>query len=323
MARALRLGRRSRWFKSSHPDQIFSIMTLLPTICALGEILVDYFPDGKRLGGAPFNFITHMQRLSFPTMFVTRIGRDHDADEILQFLKKIEMDLTWIQQDDEHPTGSVTVHFRDDGSHSFTAAENTAQDYLVASEIPEQQTPKALFFGTFGQRHSVAAAAHDQMLSRMKGRTKLFCDLNIRPPFFTKEIVEQSLRFCDVLKISEEDISFLYRIFFHLPQNPYDVVRMLMDKYDIEHVYLTRGSEGSLLFEGNKKIAIDAAKANVVNTVGAGDAYSAIVVAGMVLNWESQMILERASIFSAAICEEAAAIPAKDEFYNRFKVWFS
>ena len=230
-----------------------------------------------------------------------------------------------VQRDDRHPTGRVTVEMKGD-SHRFHIEPEKAYDYIAyPQDLLESPTfkPSLIYFGTLAQRSPVTQETINRILDSKNKTTHSFLDLNLRAPFFDAIIVEKSLKACDVLKINHEELEQLKSLIPFLVKEPTAVVERIMKHYNIPVVCVTCGAEGSELYyrgEYFKKELTE--KTDVVDTVGSGDGFAAILAAGLLYQWSGPMILERASEFAARICEQKGAIPAEDSFYESSRKWF-
>lgn len=297
----------------------------LPFILSIGEILFDSFPDGDRLGGAPFNFICHLHNMGFPTAFLSRIGDDEPGKKILNFLDKRKINRDLLQIDPQKPTGRVQVDMKSDGSHAFNILTEQAYDYIsYPEEIIESPgfNPSLIYFGTLGQRGAKTGQTISQVLKKKRPNCLNFLDINLRAPFFSKEVIERSLNFCNILKINNEELSSLKGFFPVLPQGEEECLRKVANHFGIDSVCLTKGDKGSRLLYQNQIFTSKPVTVNkLVDTVGAGDGYAAILAMGILQNWTGEAIINRASEFAARLCESAGAVPGKDDFYSAFKDW--
>jgi fructokinase len=297
-----------------------------------GEILLDVFPDYRRIGGAPFNFAYHLHQLGLPVRFVSRVGRDADGEYIRVRLKKLQFDDRFIQIDERHPTGRVNVVMEDDGSHQFEILPDTAYDHIVLADIfpglPKADAPKndqsrsnnrvdMIYFGTLVQRTPESFSRMREFLANRPPWTRTFCDINLRPVSYPDGVVTSSLEQADILKLNDHELDYL-RDFLQQPRRETDAFAFwLMDSYEIEAIALTLGKEGSRIYtdRGVHKTA-GAKPRRVVDTVGAGDAYAAVLAFGWLNRWPVEKILSTASQFAADICGISGAVPEERKFYH-------
>lgn len=296
------------------------------SIFAIGEVLFDAFPEYERLGGAPFNFIIHLHRLGYSTDFLTCVGRDAAGKQILDFLADQEMALQFIQKDDQRPTGRVTVEMLANGGHRFQILPDRAYDSIqYPKNLVESPSfnPALIYFGSLSQRSPITRETLYRILDLKKNKSLVFLDLNLRAPYFDLEIIEQSLRACDILKFNDEELRELQSMMPSLPRNSETCIKQLMQEYALQTVCLTRGGRGSQLFyQGNffEKSLSD--NIEITDTIGAGDGFAAILSAGILEAWSGEQMLSRASEFAGAICGMVGAVPDEDSFYDKYKKWF-
>lgn len=294
-------------------------------VLVIGEILFDVFPDYRRLGGAPFNFAYHLKNFGFNVRFISRIGMDDAAKEILHRLELAGFNLDDMQIDDAHPTGSVKVKLDKSGAPQFDIISEVAYDYIEFK--PEYHAnlineARIIYFGSLVQRSEAGCENLQAFISRNASKKIKFYDINLRPGCYNNDLIEKSLSKTDILKLNTGELEKL-RQMRSLKMENKKFVHYLMETYSIHTVSLTKGESGSELFTNDGSFSSGAADAiKVVDSVGAGDAYAAMLAAGMLKNWPPQEILERASLFASRICEIKGASPESSSFYEPFKPLF-
>jgi fructokinase len=294
-------------------------------ILVIGEILFDLFPNYKRLGGAPFNFAYHLKNFGFNVRFVSRIGIDEPGREILYELELARFNLDDIQVDEDRPTGSVNVQMDESGAHQFDIISEVAYDYIEF--IPGYHSSlinaaQMVYFGTLAQRSKAGCENLQAFISHNEPETLNFYDINLRPGCYSNVIVEKSLSKTDILKLNSEELEKL-RQMLSLKMNKDELVDHIMEKYSINSVSLTKGELGSELFTEHGCFTAEPAESiTVVDSVGAGDAYAAMLAAGLLKKWRPEEILERALLFASRVCEIKGAIPDSASFYEPFKAFF-
>jgi fructokinase len=281
-------------------------------IIVFGEILLDIFPDYTRIGGAPFNFAFHLYRLGLPVRFVSRVGRDENGEKIRAFVKMQGFPAADLQIDDGRPTGTVQVTLDAGGSPKFDIRTDVAYDAIDLSSLAgtlAAQPPKLFYFGTLAQR---TLAAHKRLLGvlgTLSAQTCCFYDINLRQGAKDPDIVAASLERSRILKLSEEELQWLQH-HFGGPGETEDSLAWLHDRYDLELIALTFGAEGSLLSTAAGVTRSGPAPVEaVVDAVGAGDAYAALLAHGYLQKWPLDRILQRATAFAAEICQLPGAVP--------------
>lgn len=291
-------------------------------ILVVGELLVDIFPDYKRIGGAPFNFAYHLKNFGLPVRFISRIGEDDLGAEIKSMLDRNGFERDGIQVDPAHPTGRVEVSFDGRGQPRFNIMKDAAFDHIdFAACAPCEEPFSMVYFGTLIQRTPEGCARLKAFLDQLDSGVTCFYDINLRPGLYQPEVIHYSLNRADIVKINEEELEYIRREILQTDGNREDVVFSLMERYNIRLVSLTRGSEGSELFlTGRYHYSISASDVDpIVDTVGAGDGYSAVLALGYIRGWDPQRILSTATMFSASICRIEGAVPSDISFYQHMR----
>lgn len=297
----------------------------VPVILVIGEILFDVFPEYKRLGGAPFNFAYHLKNFGFNVRFISRIGMDDAGKEILHRLELARFNLDDIQIDAEHQTGSVNVRLDKIGAPQFDIVPDVAYDYIELIPRVHQDLlneARMIYFGSLVQRSKSGHENLQAFISSASPDTLKFYDINLRPGCYSDDVIEKSLRKTDILKLNTDELEKLAKL-LSFKKDRDAVVDQLMKTYSLRRISLTKGALGSELFMNHGSFKADPAPAiRVADSVGAGDAYAAMLAAGLLKNWRPQQILERASLFASRICEIKGAIPESSSFYEPFKPLF-
>jgi fructokinase len=291
-------------------------------ILAIGEILFDVFENEKRLGGAPFNFAYHLKNLGFPVRFISRIGNDALGKEILNILEQHHFNIDDIQIDDRHDTGTVTVQLSSSGSPTFRINPDVAYDhirYLPNKHSSLMDKANVIYFGTLVQRSKQGFENIRKFMENRGPDTLCFYDINLRRDCYSGKVILASLEHADILKLNTQELDECKKIFRFTKDND-AFISFLMDRYALKIVAITGGDKGSQLFTGDgcfqsKTIPVS----SMVDSVGAGDAYSAMLVLGTIKGWEPDRMLTMASIFSSRICEIRGAVPEAREFYEPIK----
>jgi fructokinase len=288
-------------------------------IVVIGEILIDRFPTYQRIGGAPFNFAFHMQQLGFPIRFFSRVGEDGHGRRIIAMLKKKGFDTTDVQIDSQRPTGMVDVELDEHGVPSFDIRENAAYDNLDIDVAMDVADTEMIYFGTLLQRTDNGRRRVQRLLAHHGDDATHFCDINMRPPHVNARAVAESLHHTDLLKLNEAELEAIQRAFSG-PTDKHALMPWLMKTFTINAVALTRGSQGSTFYNHDTHINTPAAKGtDIVDTVGAGDAYAAILAAGYVRQIPWAATLGLATRFAARICGIPGAVPDDETFYEDFR----
>jgi fructokinase len=289
-------------------------------ILTIGETLIDNFPSYSRIGGAPLNFSIHCSNLGENVSLMSKTGNDADGMRIRELLAARGVGIEYLQTDFRHNTGKVNVEVSDN-ENNLDILKDAAYDFIEYPAISPRQLEKikCLYFGSLVQRTDNGFEVIHKLIDNMMPDALLFYDINLRPGNFTDRIIRKSLEKCDVLKVNGEELAYLKKIEgFICDDRP--AVSGLMEKYNLTSVAVTRGEEGAELFIGDKYIKDRIRKKiKVRDTVGAGDAFSAVLVKGLLDGWSPGMIMRKALELSSAVCTLEGAVPGIDDtgFYIR------
>jgi len=287
-------------------------------VAAFGEILFDVFPEQELLGGAPFNFLYHIQALTGNGRFISRIGNDERGGVIRAFLQQHSIDQQYVQIDLHRPTGTAVVQVNSEGIPSFTITEESAYDYIEYSSDSARGllNCEMLYFGTLAQRNEMSRSTLHQ-LSRTADRC--FFDVNLRQQYYSAEILHQSFVLADIVKLNTEELERVHALFFSTRFSMDSAPGELMEKFSLSHLAVTMGENGSWMWMPEGKHFHRTAAPRMVDTVGAGDGFAAVMCAGILKNLPLKTIHRLASEFSAALCGIQGALPPDSEFYLPYK----
>ena len=291
-------------------------------ILSFGEILFDIFPASRRLGGAPFNFAYHLRQLNGPVRFLSRIGQDPEGREILDFLGERQFPVHDLQLDTEHPTGRVMVTVDKRGTPQFDILPGVAYDFIASTPSIERfvaENCRLIYFGSLIQRTPQAARTLRGILRRRSPRTKCLFDVNMRPGCLDTDSLDYSLQETDILKLNDDELATLAAM-QDIHGDTAEKVAAIMTRFDIEVVALTRAERGSCLFKGDDRHDIQPTHdIQIKDTVGAGDAFAAMLAIGYIRNWPAERILASANRLATDVCGIEGAIPDDPAFYNRHR----
>jgi fructokinase len=283
-----------------------------PVIVGIGEILWDMLPAGRQLGGAPANFAYHANALGARVVVVSRVGDDDLGREILDRLNALGLDRAHVGTDPDHPTGTVDVRVDAAGVPEYVIHEPVAWDFLRADPPLRGLASDcaAVCFGTLAQRHPQSASAIREFVRSVPSTCLRVCDINLRQSYFTRDVVSTSLGMADVLKLNDGELPVIARL-LQTSAHGRDPVRRIMQQFPVRLVALTRGAGGSLLFEKGGRVSEHAGlKAEpLVDTVGAGDAFTAALVMGLLANRDLDRINAAANRLAAYVCTQPGATP--------------
>ncbi len=300
------------------PSTVYIIMTErhLSTLegrpVIFGEVLFDCFPDGREvLGGAPFNVARHLQGFELKPLFISRVGDDYRGEQVLAAMTGWGMDTAGVQLDSQHPTGSVRIAMRGT-THSFDILPQQAYDYIDAAQtlpLLQQQQPSMLYFGSLIERETVS---RHTLQSLRSFPVPLFSDVNLRAPWWEPERVVSILQGVDWVKLNDEELAAL----------GYDgdlesAAKQMREEFAMRLLVVTRGEAGALLITADKMLhGKPVAVRTLVDTVGAGDAFSAVMMLGMLREWALEKTLGHALEFAAHMCEVRGAVLPDNRYYQ-------
>jgi fructokinase len=280
-------------------------------IVALGEILWDLFPDGPRFGGAPANFACHAAQLGGAVALVSAVGDDDLGRAALRELADRQIDLAEVQVSSAHPTGIVQVSIDGAGKPSYEFRADVAWDHLAwrGSLKPLAERAAAVCFGTLAQRGTESHATIQRFVRETQPDALRIFDVNLRKEFHSPEIIRQSLELANVCKLNDEELPHLARL-FGLTGNERQQLAALGARFQLQLVALTRGAQGALLWRQTGEISEQPGIATtIVDTVGAGDAFTAVLTVGLLAGRPLDEINRRACRVAAFVCSQAGATP--------------
>ena len=285
-------------------------------VVGIGEVLWDLLVTGPKMGGAPANFAYHAHALGANSQAITRVGKDDLGQEILARFRELDLPATAVQEDDAAPTGTAKVNLSGDGLAHFTIQENVAWDYLAATPQAEavSREADAICFGSLAQRSATSRKTIQQLVAATPGYALRVFDINLRQQYYSREVIEQSLQLANVLKLNDDELPVLAAI-FGLPGSTRNQIEALAQRFRQQAVALTRGASGSLLYREGRWSDCGSRKVKVVDTVGAGDSFTAALVLGMLHNLDLDEINSVANEVARYVCSQAGATPAMPTAY--------
>jgi fructokinase len=286
------------------------------TVVGLGEILWDIFPDKKELGGAPANFAYHISELGLNGYVISALGADELGDEILNRVKG--KSLNYILERVPYPTGTVLVKVDENGVPEYEICENVAWDNIPFTKEMEELAKEtdALCFGSLAQRSVNSCKSINQFIDMLPDYAMKVFDINLRQHFYTKQIIVESIQKSNVLKINDEELLTLSNLLGIGADNDEEkIVRELIREYQLEIAILTKGEKGSTIITPDESSSLDTPKVKVVDTVGAGDAFTAAFIAAILMGKSIKEAHLLAVDVSAYVCTQKGAMPKLPECY--------
>ena len=282
-------------------------------IVGLGEALWDCLPEGRKIGGAPANFAYHASQFGYEAHAVSAVGNDALGDETIEALKANGLKLCMPRVD--FPTGQVLVSLDEDGVASYDIKEGSAWDNIPFTPEMEQLAGRcsAVCFGSLAQRNEVSRNAIYRFLNATpKGCMRIF-DINLRQNFYSKEVIQESLRRCNVMKINDEELVIIGRMFGYPGLDIENKCWLILGKYNLDMLVLTCGVNGSYVFSKGAMSFLETPKVEVADTVGAGDSFTGAFVAS-ILSGKTIPEAHRIGVnVSAYVCTQNGAMPGIPE----------
>lgn len=289
-------------------------------IVGLGEALWDCLPDGSKLGGAPANFAYHASQFGNDAYAISAIGNDALGDQTLKEFD--EKHLKYVMPRVDYPTGTVQVELDEEGIPTYDIKQNVAWDNIPFTLEIENVAKHCgcVCFGSLAQRSKISRdTIHRFLDSTPMSCLKIF-DINLRQNFYTKEIIQESLKSCDILKINDEELVTIGRLFGYPGLDIENKCYLILGKYNLKMLVLTCGTNGSYVFAPGVKSYQPTPKVEVDDTVGAGDSFTgsfaSAILAGMPIKEAHKLAVE----VSAYVCTQPGAMPKLPEsLLNRVK----
>ncbi len=283
-------------------------------VLAIGEVLWDLLPSGRQLGGAPANFAYHCRALGADASLVSRIGDDPLGHEVLERFKLLGLPTEMVAVDSESPTGTVPVELGLGGQPRFTITENVAWDRIEADQkaIKTAAATDAVYFGSLAQRSEPARRTIRELIATAPADALRVFDVNLRPPFVDREVIESSLATANLLKLNDQELPAFAEM-FGLSGDAGDQAAELARRFDLTTVVLTRGQRGSFLWTESGWSDHPGLTVDVCDTVGAGDAFTAALTVGLLAGWDLDAINQRANEVAAYVCTKPGGMPALPE----------
>ena len=282
-------------------------------VVGLGEVLFDVFPTGSKLGGAPANFAYHAGQHGLQSVAVSAVGNDILGDEALRLLsvKRLAYHMPVVN----FPTGTVQVTLDKQGVPDYDIKRNVAWDNIPFTDDLKEiaQHTSAVCWGSLAQRSDVSRNTIYQFLDNTPADCLKVFDINLRQNFYNKEIISESLHRCNVLKVNDEELVVLGRLFGYPGLDMENKCWLILGKYNLDMLVLTCGVNGSYVFAPDFKSFQDTPQVKVADTVGAGDSFSGTFCASILKGKSITEAHRRAVQVSAYVCTQSGAMPELPE----------
>lgn len=243
-------------------------------VLAFGEILFDIIEGNNYLGGAPLNFAVHLRMLGADSSIISRVGNDDLGKEALRQLERLNVKTNLVQTDNSFPTGTVSV-FLLNGQPDYEIFNNVAYDHIQYKEGEKlEEQFDVLYFGTLAQRNDISRNSLRTLIGNNSFK-KIFYDINLRKGFYSKELLSASMHLCNILKLNDDEVNVLSRMLYGQQLDLEGFCQIVTKEFGIELVVVTAGGSGCYIFEDGSLKFVKGYKVKVVDTVGAGDSFSA------------------------------------------------
>jgi fructokinase len=280
-------------------------------ILCVGEVLWDALPEGLFLGGAPFNVACHLRAAGVPATMVSRVGDDRLGEEVVRRAERYGVGVDLIQVDPSLPTGFVRVAVDDAGNPAYEILAPAAWDAIATTEalLRRAEEARAIVFGSLAQRHATSRATIERL---WRSPATMVLDVNLRPPYDDREIVRRSLQRADVVKLSVPELAQVAE-WFGLRGDERSLMSALAERFECPVVCVTRGSGGAALWHDGAWTEHPGFEVEVRDTVGAGDAFLAVLLAGLLAGGSDTSLLQHANLIGAYVATQHGAVPAGQE----------
>lgn len=285
-----------------------------PRPLIFGEVLFDRFPDGSAiLGGAPFNVAWHLQAFGLGPLFISSVGTDLLGEQVRYAMQEWGMDLSGLQTDTHYPTGVVDVSFRQ-GEPQYHIVPDSAWDYILHEGLPALPATGLLYHGSLALRQDVSRTSWQWL--KQQTTVPRFVDINLREPWWNPETIGHLLAGVHWLKINIDELAQI------VPQarDTEGRIHHLFDSLPLAWLIVTQGEAGALAFsaQGERLQVRPEQAAQVLDTVGAGDAFSSVLIVGLLKGWPMEQTLRYAQQFAGAVVGLRGATSRERDFYQSF-----
>lgn len=289
-------------------------------VLAIGELLWDLLPDGKLLGGAPANFTSRLKELGNDVIIISRVGRDDLGRQAVQILAKAGLDISFIQTDQTHPTGTVNVFFDKNKHPDYHINTKVAYDFIVLTDSVREKATQVncIAFGTLAQRSQITR--HTILtLIKLSGKALKFCDINLRKDCYTADSVTDSLQLADIVKLNHHELKALAQMFELNYTDDVLAAQGLVENFNLKICLVTYEHDGALAVSGHNEVIYSPGfKVDLEDSLGAGDAFSAAFVTNYLDKKPIFEALEAGNFQGALVARQKGAMqPLNRELFNQ------
>jgi len=280
-------------------------------VVGLGEVLWDLLPERTCLGGAPTNFAYITTLMGDQGIVASRVGEDSRGLEALRRMEELGLNIDHVETDRVHPTGTVKVSLDGNGQAGFEIAHPVAWDFLEWTLDWQRlaRTADAVCFGSLAQRSETSRATIRQFLAATSPHTLKVFDVNLRQSYYSQEILSESMRLADIVKLNEDELAKIMSLSKLSHRDELSSVQRLLQEYHLKIICITRGGRGSLLVRGKEISEHPGFSVQVADTVGSGDAFTAGLVHEYLHGASLDLMNEVANLVGAWVASEVGAMP--------------
>lgn len=295
-------------------------MDTITSPVVFGEVLFDCFPDGSAvLGGAPFNVAWHLHGMGLTPLMITSVGDDEHGELVLDKMHQWGMDTSAVQVTSKYPTGQVIVSFNE-GEPSYEIVPDQAYDHVMLEPVRMAMDNKAhalLYHGTLVMRTQHTKENITALIKDYKLPT--FVDVNLRAPWWNEQDIQSAVASAKWVKLNEDELATVTDSSIQNESQMRSAAQAFYHKHDLELLIITLGEKGALCLHQEEFVQGDPVPAkNVVDTVGAGDSFSAVMIAGIIRQWSLEKTLNRALAFASAVCQMRGATSLDKRLYEEY-----
>jgi fructokinase len=279
----------------------------MSNVICFGEVLWDLLPSGNIPGGAPMNVAVHLNNFGTNVQMISRVGNDNLGDRLLHFLNERGIDTSFIQKDDKTPTSVVKVFIGENKDVTYEIVNHVAWDYIEYYSSLENAVKNAdvLTYGSLAARNETT---RNTLLKLLPHAQLTAFDVNLRPPFYSKETLEALLEHTDILKVNHEELEEIGG--WYTNQNDEaTLAQTLKERFDLKMICLTRGKNGAILFTNNGSIEASGYTVEVKDTVGSGDSFLAGFLTKLLEKVPLQEALQFACATGSLVATHSGAVP--------------
>ena len=280
-----------------------------PSIFCYGEVLWDIFPEGARAGGAPFNVAYNLMRMGVDAHMISRVGNDDLGKTLMNQIADWNIPVADSQIDNQYDTGTVIAHIDEHNEAHYDIVQPVAWDFIEFREDYKEKVANAdaFVFGSLITRNETSRNTLFQLLEIAK--FKVF-DVNIRPPFFSVEIIRDLLSKANLIKMNKAELRMILDFLDKNYVNEDDGIRFMQDKFNIEEVIVSKGSKGAVYYNGDQHYEFPAVPVAIQDTVGSGDAFLAGFLSKRIVGAKAADIMSQATALGAFITSKEGACPS-------------